>query len=434
MVLEGTQKEIHFVVLVHGLWGNPGHLKYLMDQLIAKYKDRIHILNAKRNTSDYTYDGIDICGERLVKEINEEVKYINDKNLYKVSKVSFVGYSLGGLIARYAIGVLYNQGFFNEIKPMFFTTIATPHLGTRRDENKFLVKIVNWVSSNLISKTGEQLNYMDKFDGDEPILSVMSNPEKVFYKALAAFKYRKLYANTRNDRTVPFWTAAIADVDPFIDLKKITIEKNDKFGALIKSISKQDAIPVKVPWTKKIVGVSKTILFYLIISVLLPLWIIIVLSTLTTQSLISRRRVAKILAASRVKDSNWNITSNQTRPNVIVSNIEEDATETVINIQNFLTHSLPPSPTKQSPSNKIVESNANAIMMTEFTTSSLFPRVPICGAQNISFTYLNMLGWEKFVVFIDSLNAHASIIVRNKRAGGKGKEIIRHFIEEVFIP
>ncbi|RIB28761.1 putative serine esterase-domain-containing protein [Gigaspora rosea] len=133
------------------LWGNPGHLKYLMDQLIAKYKDRIHI-------------------------INEEVKYINDKNLYKVSKVSFVGYSLGGLIARYAIGVLYNQGIFNNIKPMFFTTIATPHLGTRRDENKFLVKIVNWVSSNLISKTGEQLNYMDKFDGDEPILSVMSNP------------------------------------------------------------------------------------------------------------------------------------------------------------------------------------------------------------------------------------------------------------------
>ncbi|CAG8822966.1 34184_t:CDS:2, partial [Racocetra persica] len=118
MVLEGTQKEIHFVVLVHGLWGNPGHLQYLMDQLMAKYKDRIHILNAKRNTSDYTYDGIDVCGERLVKEINDEIEYINGKDLYKVSKISFVGYSLGGLIARYAIGILYKQEFFSKIEPM----------------------------------------------------------------------------------------------------------------------------------------------------------------------------------------------------------------------------------------------------------------------------------------------------------------------------
>ncbi|CAG8731580.1 7235_t:CDS:2, partial [Dentiscutata erythropus] len=405
------------------LWGNPSHMQYLMDQLIAKYKDKIHILNAKHNTSDYTYDGIDICGERLVKEINDEVNYINDKNLYKISKISFVGYSLGGLIARYAIGVLYNQGFFNEIDPTFFTTIATPHLGIRRDENKLVVKIV-----------GEQLNYKDRFDGDEPILSVMSSPEKVFYKALTIFKYRKLYANTRNDRTVPFWTAAIADVDPFEDLKKITIEKNEKFGTLIKSISKQVTIPAKVPWTQKITNITKSILYCLLIGILLPLWIIIVLSTLTVQGLISRRRVAKILAARRVRDSNWNITSTPTRSNVIVSNIEEDAAETVINIQNILTHSISPSPTKQSPSNKIVEPSTNTIMMTEFTTSSLFPRVPICGAQNISFTYLNMLGWEKFVVIIDSLNSHASIIMRNKRFGEKGKEVIKHFIEEVFIP
>ncbi|CAG8678369.1 24520_t:CDS:2, partial [Cetraspora pellucida] len=363
-------------------------------------------LNAKRNTSDYTYDGIDICGERLVKEINEEVKHINDKDLYKVSKISFVGYSLGGLIARYAIGILYKQGFFGEIEPMFFTTIATPHLGIRRDENKFLVKVVSWVSSNLISKTGEQLNYVDKFDGNEPILAVMANPEKVFYKALAAFKYRKLYANTRNDRTVPFWTAAITDVDPFEDIKKITVEKDDKFETLIISISKRDAIPIKIPLTQKTVGIAKI------------------------QSVKSRRRVAKVLAARKVKDSNWNITSNPTRSNVIVSNIEEDAAETVINIRSFLTRSLPPSPTRQSLSNKTVDSSAHTIMMTEFATSSLFPRVPICGAQNISFTYLNMLGWEKFVVAIDSLNAHAAIVVRNKRAGVKGKEIIKHFIEE----
>ena len=46
---------------------------------------------------------------------------------------------------------------------------------------------------------------------------------KVFYKALSIFKYRKLYANTYNDRTVPFWTAAIVDVNPFDNMGKLNM-------------------------------------------------------------------------------------------------------------------------------------------------------------------------------------------------------------------
>ncbi|CAG8813510.1 20113_t:CDS:2, partial [Racocetra persica] len=189
-------------------------------------------------------------------------------------------------------------------------------------------------------------------------------------------------------------------------------EKDNKFETLIKSISKQDAIPVKISLIPKTIDIAK------------------MLSTLTIQNIKSRRRVAKILAAREVKDSNWNITSNLTRSNIIVSNIEGDSAETVINIQNFLTHSLPSSPTSQSISNETVDDNTHAITMADFSTSSLFPQVSICGAQNICFTYLNMLGWEKFVVSINSLNSHAAIIVRNKNYGEKGKEIIKHFIEE----
>jgi triacylglycerol esterase/lipase EstA (alpha/beta hydrolase family) len=35
-----------------------------------------------------------------------------------VDKVSMLGYSLGGLISRYAIGVLGEDGFFDRYKPM----------------------------------------------------------------------------------------------------------------------------------------------------------------------------------------------------------------------------------------------------------------------------------------------------------------------------
>ncbi|CAG8798781.1 8688_t:CDS:1, partial [Racocetra fulgida] len=154
-------------------------------------------------------------------------------------------------------------------------------------------------------------------------------------------------------------------------------EKDNKFETLIKSISKQEAIPVKISLITKTIGIAKSTLFYFLIGILLPLWIIIVLSTLTIQNIKSRRRVAKILAAREVKDSNWNITSNLTRSNIIVSNIEGDSVETVINIQNFLTHSLPSSPTGQSLSNETVDDNTHAITMADFSTSSLFPQVSI---------------------------------------------------------
>lgn len=35
----------------------------------------------------------------------------------KVEKISMIGYSLGGLILRYAIGILGKRGIFDQIKP-----------------------------------------------------------------------------------------------------------------------------------------------------------------------------------------------------------------------------------------------------------------------------------------------------------------------------
>lgn len=66
-----------------------------------------------------------------------------------LKKISFVAHSLGGLVARYAIGKLYEQpgeadsldspskdksgkgGEIAGLEPMNFITFATPHLGSR---------------------------------------------------------------------------------------------------------------------------------------------------------------------------------------------------------------------------------------------------------------------------------------------------------------
>lgn len=60
----------HLCVLVHGLWGNGSHLNYLSQSLRDKYdEDQLVVLVCKRNASSFTYDGIEIGAERVMKEI-----------------------------------------------------------------------------------------------------------------------------------------------------------------------------------------------------------------------------------------------------------------------------------------------------------------------------------------------------------------------------
>ena len=69
-------------------------------------------------------EGIDRCGERLSKLVEEKVMQLNHRG--RVSKISFFAYSMGGLVARYTIGQLYARGFFDEIAPITFVTLACP--------------------------------------------------------------------------------------------------------------------------------------------------------------------------------------------------------------------------------------------------------------------------------------------------------------------
>lgn len=66
------------------------------------------------------------------------------KKTESLRKISFLAHSLGGLIARYAIAVLYsadglkfqslsssNKGLIAGLEAINFITLATPHLGVR---------------------------------------------------------------------------------------------------------------------------------------------------------------------------------------------------------------------------------------------------------------------------------------------------------------
>jgi thioesterase domain-containing protein len=55
-------------------------------------------------------------------------------SLGNVGRFSMLGYSMGGLIARYVVGRLYERGFFERVQPMVRPRIRTHmHWHTERD-------------------------------------------------------------------------------------------------------------------------------------------------------------------------------------------------------------------------------------------------------------------------------------------------------------
>jgi hypothetical protein len=86
--------------------------------LRAKHsEDELYILVAKRNSGSFTYDGIELGGERVCREIEEEMQLI-ERQGGKIKKLSIVGYSMGGLVARYAVGLLNVKGILDQVECM----------------------------------------------------------------------------------------------------------------------------------------------------------------------------------------------------------------------------------------------------------------------------------------------------------------------------
>jgi hypothetical protein len=100
------------------LWGNPIHLASVAKALRAQFPpDKLYILVVKRNSGSFTYDGIELGGERVCLEIEEELEVIKSRG-GNIKQLSIAGYSLGGLVARYAIGLLYARGVLDDLECM----------------------------------------------------------------------------------------------------------------------------------------------------------------------------------------------------------------------------------------------------------------------------------------------------------------------------
>jgi hypothetical protein len=79
MSAQSTQN-VHLLVLIHGMWGNPSHLAS-MHRIIeqARVKETsddmnevgLHVILPETNRDESTYDGIDWGGERVAAEASD---------------------------------------------------------------------------------------------------------------------------------------------------------------------------------------------------------------------------------------------------------------------------------------------------------------------------------------------------------------------------
>ncbi|KAA1086688.1 hypothetical protein PGT21_008413 [Puccinia graminis f. sp. tritici] len=227
---------VHLVVIIHGLWGSPehvGHLASTLEKISGRTTNStpLSILIPRSIQWTNTYDGIDYCAEHVAQEIDlRRAELELDGKV--LTKFSCIGYSLGGLIARFLVGLLHSRqpSFFEEVEPMNFNTFASPWIGMPKYKG-ILSSTIHFFGSRLLSRTGNQLYLTDKYHQlpasssanptDKPskkkfpLLSFLAHPETNFYKALVNFKVVRIYANAINDRTVPFVTGAMEKFDLF---------------------------------------------------------------------------------------------------------------------------------------------------------------------------------------------------------------------------
>lgn len=222
----------HLVVMVHGIMGNSSDWKFGADQFVKELPDKVYVHCSEKNMSRLTLDGVDVMGERLATEVLDIIQ--RKPNL---QKISFVAHSVGGLVARYAIGRLYKppkeetttdvsentckqdtSGKICGLEAMNFVTVATPHLGSRGNKQvpflfgvPALEKLASAVIHLIFRRTGQHLFLNDDDQGQPPLLKRMVEDygDLYFMSALRAFRRRVLYSNVGYDYIVGWRTSSI---------------------------------------------------------------------------------------------------------------------------------------------------------------------------------------------------------------------------------
>ncbi|KAI7062855.1 DUF676-domain-containing protein [Hortaea werneckii] len=445
----------HLVILTHGLWGNPVHLHHLRDTLLEHHAaSGLHVFTPQSNKDNFTYDGIDVGAERITTEIEDEIRRLQNLGA-PLSKISIAGYSLGGLIARYVVGLLYKNGVFETLQPCNVTTFATPHLGVRTPGAGYGPQTWNFLGSKTLSTSGQQMFLTDDFrDTGRPLLAVMADPTSIFVRGLAGFRRKSVYANTTNDRSVPYYTSAISSTDPFVDLDAIDIHPlPDQDHPVVLdpnhpvSPRKQPDVPKVLTFRERFIVSDKTkaaLPFYAVLAGVLPLAIPLFMLNAGYQTYKSAQRVRLHEQGDLVDLQRYRIPLLEESQAVQDAMVERLATESSAQGttstsgkdgkgQKEYLPTPPPEEESSDPSTKATDADPTTATSSSSSSSSSspWPLLPLSDVQSQMITNLDQhVAFTKFPVHIQNVrHTHAAIVVRTPRESfAEGRMVSAHWV------
>ncbi|KAI1211713.1 DUF676-domain-containing protein [Annulohypoxylon truncatum] len=432
----GSLAADHLCVLVHGLWGNPNHMKSVAKALRDTYsEDELYLLVAKRNSDSFTYDGIERGGERVCLEIEEELENIRNKG-GKITKLSIVGYSLGGLVARYAIGLLEMRGIFREVEPVNFTTFASPHLGVRTPLRGWHNHIWNVLGARTLSMSGRQLFTIDDYRGTgRPLLAVLADPESVFISGLRRFKRRTLYANVVNDRSAVYYTTGISKTDPFMNTSRIKANYLKGYEDVILD-PLNPVSPLVSKGGKGIAGLTagslgflRRVPLMLALVIFIPIGVAAFLLNSVVQTFRSSRRIR--LHESGLTD----IPVENYRSPIWIKDIRGTVEDVYENLNSLQEESYLHASDDESDDGDLNKADAEILALERKKSHPQFPTLALTPAQFAMIDELDKVGWRRYPVWIHKVrHSHAAIIVRSDTPRfSEGLIVFRHWMKEEFL-
>ncbi|KAJ6782793.1 hypothetical protein PWT90_04150 [Aphanocladium album] len=430
----GSLKAGHLCVLVHGLWGNPEHMRNIAKCLRDEYsRDELYLLLAKRNTGSFTYDGIERGGERVCAEIEEELRAIEAQG-GKITKLSIIGYSLGGLVSRYTVGLLYAKGILDQVECMNFCTFATPHLGVRTPLRGWYNHVWNVVGARTLSMSGQQLFTTDVFrDTEKPLLQVMTDPKSIFMSGLQKFKRHTLYANITNDKSAVYYTTCIQKTDPYRNLDLI----RPNFVAGRGEVLLDPATPFS-PRPKLVESTSiwstslrfiKRIPLALTIVVFVPIGVAAFLVNSVIQNIRSSKRI-------RLHEQGLlGVSIEEYRVPLLIKELRGEV-ESAYEVLNSSQRQEYLGADDEEEEDAAMNAEDRKMMTRERRLSQpTQPTLALAPCQFDMIRNLDTLGWRKYPVWIHNTgHAHGAIIARiDKRRYDEGFIVMGHYAEVEFL-
>jgi len=295
-----------------------------------------------------------------------------------------------------------------------------------------------------------------------PLLEVLTDPNLVFMDGLRLFRRRSIYANIVNEIDTIFYTTGISKADPFEHLQETNLNYIQGYEPTIVDWAKQPEYRPPLLHQPSLLqrldsaDLKRSLVYImtLLLGLLLSGPLLIIQAYLSIRS--SRRIIQHKRGRSQIRINDYRIP-------LLVDGIQRQADHLYESLNSALpTQHLPESvamkqilPAENTaskitgPDNPTVMANGDLALCKKLATNqsndskaSFTPGIghaPVLALTQTQFAMieeLDALGLRKFPVHIHkTVESHAAIIVRVENAEfSEGKVVIRHWLQEEFIP